>query len=221
MCKSRHFLCCMVAFIGLASPAFAQKPDKQTPAAEDMCNALKADGVTKGLYGLCVAFCKAKDHGGASPQSLESIRTNYDKRKKEGDPTIPCADALASQPPVAVVQACPCWTDAEASAIDGVLTDGSTGWGWPAPTSHPSVCSTDPTNRYLSETGTVNFAMERTYIRTVEQSAIHRCEYQTVRAGQVVAYPLLSVEQGTLTVEQLAACTADLVARQAALGVCQ
>ena len=221
MCKSRHFLCCMVAFIGLASPAFAQKPDKQTPAAESACNQLKADGVTKGLYGLCVAFCKAKNHAGESSQSLKSILANYEKKqnKERGDPDMPCPSVAASQPPVAVVQACLCWTDAEASAIDGVLSDGSTATGWPAPTSSPSVCSTAPTNLYLSESA-FSWATEHTYIHTVEQSTIHRCEYQqqTPEGG---VWRLLQVEEGTLTTEQFAACEADLLARQVALGVCQ
>jgi len=223
MCKSRLFLCCMVALLGFGPSAFAQPSDKQTPAAESACNLLKAEGVTKGLYGLCVAFCKAKNHAGESSQSLKSLLANYEKKqnKEKGDPDMPCLDAVASRPPVAVAQPCPCWTDAEAGTVDGVLSDGSTAWGWPAPTNIPSVCSTDPTNRYISETGTVNFAMERTYIRTVESSTINRCEYQTIRNGQIVLYPMMSVEQGTLTAEQLAACTADLVARQAALGVCQ
>jgi len=206
-------------------PAFAQTPGDQTPAAEAACNPLKADGVTPGLYGLCVAFCKAKYQAGASSRSLDRILTNYEKLQKdtELDIDMPCLSDVVptAQPPVAVVQACPCWTAAEADAIDGVLSDGSTAFGWPAPTNSPSVCSTDPMNLYLSETGTVNFAMERTYIRTVEQSTINRCEYQTIRNGVVVDYPLLSVEQGTLTPEQLAACKADLLARQAALNVCQ
>ncbi len=222
MCKSRLFLCCMVALLGLGPSAFAQPPDKETPAAESMCNPLKADGVTKGLYGLCVAFCKAKGHAEASSPSSQRLLDNYEKKRNEGtDPEMPCLTASNAQAPVVVAQPCPCWTAAEAGAVDGVLSDGSTAWGWPAPTSIPSVCSTDPGNRYISETGTVNFAMERTYIRTVESSTMNRCEYQVVLNGQVVAYPLLSIEQGTLTAEQLAACQADLLARQAALGVCQ
>ena len=220
MCKSRLFLCCMVALLGFGPSAFGQPPDKQTPAAESACNFLKADEFTKGLYGLCVAFCKAKNHAGESSQSLKSILANYEKKqnKERGDPDMPCLDTAASQPPVTAVQACPCWTDVEASAIDGVLSDGSTATGWPAPTNIPSVCSAAPTNLYLSEY--LFWATEHTYIHTVEQSTIHRCEYQqqTPEGG---VWRLLQVEDGTLTMEQFAACEADLLARQAALGVCQ
>jgi len=225
MCKSILFLCWIVVLSMFGVPALAQTPDGQTPAAEDTCDPLKGDGVTPGLYGLCVAFCEAKDYAGESSPPLDRLLANYNKRKKDTDPDMPCLPVVVADTtppvPVPVVQACPCWTAAEADAIDGVLSDGSTAFGWPAPTNSPSVCSTDPTNLYLSETGTVNFAMERTYIRTVEQSTINRCEYQTIRNGVVVDYPLLSVEQGTLTPEQLAACKADLLARQTALNVCQ
>ena len=218
MCKSRFFLCCMVALLGFGPSAFGQPPDKQTPAAESACNLLKADEFTKGLYGLCVAFCKAKGHVGESSKSLDRILANYERRRTGTDPDMPCLGPVASQPPVAVVQACPCWTDAEASAIDGVLSDGSTATGWPAPTSSSTVCNTAPTNLYLSEY--LFWATEHTYIHTVEQSTIHRCEYQqqTPEGG---VWRLFQVEEGTLTMEQFAACEADLLARQAALGVCQ
>ncbi len=46
----------------LASPvAYAQTPDGQTPAEETICDQLQVTGVSKGLYGLCVAFCEAQD----------------------------------------------------------------------------------------------------------------------------------------------------------------
>ena len=52
----------MVAFCCvLISAASAQTPDGQTPAGESVCDALQAEGVTRGLYGLCVAFCEAQD----------------------------------------------------------------------------------------------------------------------------------------------------------------
>ena len=44
-----------------ASPVLAQTPDGDTPAVETVCDSLQEDGITKGLYGLCVAFCEAQD----------------------------------------------------------------------------------------------------------------------------------------------------------------
>ena len=47
--------------LGSGLGALAQTPDGQTPAEETICSPLQDDGVTKGLYGLCVAFCEAQD----------------------------------------------------------------------------------------------------------------------------------------------------------------
>ena len=50
-----------LVFLGAGNVASAQTPDGETPAEEQVCDPLRADGVTKGLYGLCVAFCEAHD----------------------------------------------------------------------------------------------------------------------------------------------------------------
>ncbi len=93
----------------LAAPsAYAQgTPDEETPANEGVCDELAADGITKGLYGMCVAFCEAQD---CEPDlalsdlfekcrpSNEKLLQTYDKRKQPGDPEMPC-----------VKDPCPCW----------------------------------------------------------------------------------------------------------------
>jgi len=92
----------VLSFFSLfALPAMAQTPDGITPAVENACDGLKAPGITKGLYGLCVAYCEAE-------ASSESVLRNYNRKKKETDPEMPCLE---------VVVACPCWsTDALAAA---------------------------------------------------------------------------------------------------------
>ena len=93
--------------------AMAQTPDGQTPAEETVCDPLKADGVTAGLYGLCVAFCEAQDHAAISHPITEAelevlaaaapsgrLLANYNKKKSETDPPMPC---------VVVEEPCPCW----------------------------------------------------------------------------------------------------------------
>ncbi len=103
--------------LAFGSAALAQTPDGQTPAEEYVCDVLKEDGTTKGLYGLCVAFCEAQDHASISESiteeelaSLEAaipsgrILENYNKRKKETDPAMPC---------IKVEEPCPCWTEEE------------------------------------------------------------------------------------------------------------
>ena len=44
-----------------AAPVIGTTPDLETPAEEGVCDSLKANTVTRGLYGLCVAFCEAQD----------------------------------------------------------------------------------------------------------------------------------------------------------------
>lgn len=39
----------------------AATPDGQTPSEEGIFDGLTADGVPKGMFGLCVAFCEAPD----------------------------------------------------------------------------------------------------------------------------------------------------------------
>ena len=55
---------CLVLLTGLAGitgSAIASTPDGMTPANEGVCDMLKDGGYTKGLYGLCVAYCEAQD----------------------------------------------------------------------------------------------------------------------------------------------------------------
>jgi len=234
------FLLVSLSMFGL--PAFAKTPDGQTPAEETVCDQLKDDGYTKGLYGLCVAFCEAQDHADKSvaitPDELELLKSsspsgrilaNYDKKKQAGDPDMPCIvvdEPVVAEPVVAepvVADPCPCWSAEEAGAIDGVLSDGSTALGWPAPSSDPSACGVDPRFPYIVETGTVDSARENTFIQAVdlEVPLLHQCKYQKMLRGSFVINTLMSIETGTLTAEQLAACKSDILARQAALKLCE
>jgi hypothetical protein len=229
------FLLVSLSMFGL--PAFAKTPDRQTPAKESVCDPLKDDGVTKGLYGLCVAFCEAQDHADElvpiSREKLARLKSsspsgrllaNYDKKRQAGDPEMPCivvAQPIVPEPIVA--QPCPCWSTEEASAIDGVLSDGSTALGWGAPSSDPKACGVDPRFPYIVETGTVDGLRENTFIQVVdlEEPLLHQCKYQQMLQGRFVINTLLSIENVTLTAKQLAACKADLLARQRALDLCQ
>jgi len=219
MCKSRLFLCCILALSTFGLPAFAKGPSGQTPATEQVCDGLKAEGVTKGLYGLCVAFCEAQHYAAESPtkQSQEKILDNYNKKRQANDPTMPCLPvaAPASRP------SCPCWSAAEAGAIDGVLSDGSTATGWSALSSAPSACSKDPLT-YIQETGTVNSQSEVALIEAIDspQYPKHMCVYAKRLNGTLSIFSL-SVEDGNLTAEQLADCKADVLARQADMDLCQ
>lgn len=93
--------------LGLLSTGalFAQTPDGLTPANEGICDSLKADGVTKGLYGLCIAFCEAHDADLTSNQTIENldvpntkILANYRKKMQAGDPDMPCVSKKVECP---------------------------------------------------------------------------------------------------------------------------
>jgi len=111
-----------------ALPVAAETPDGQTPAEETVCDPLREDGITKGLYGLCVAFCEAQDVAERTtpltPEALDALKIdvpsgrilgNYNKRKQESDPDMPC---------VLVQEPCPCFTKQELQSIDGYDSDG-------------------------------------------------------------------------------------------------
>lgn len=216
MCKSRLFLCSLgvlsLSLFGL--PASAQTPVRQTPAVEGECSVLKQDWVTKGLFGLCVAFCKAHGSAGASPGRTR-VLDNYNKLMKVGiDPPMPC---LQSPVPSPVAQPCPCWTAAQAGAVDGVLSDNSPASGW-STKSGMDVCAATSEFAFINESSS-DF-MERTFIRTANVPSQQDCQYLSMIGGAVVANKWLWVQKGELTQEELAACTADVLERQAALGIC-
>lgn len=91
----------VTSFFGL--PAMAQTADGVTPAVEGVCDDLKNPGVSKGLYGLCVAYCEAE-------ASSEAVLRNYNRKKSETDPEMPCLE---------VVVQCPCWDTDTLAAAEG------------------------------------------------------------------------------------------------------
>ena len=78
----------------------AQTGDGETPAEENVCDGLLVEGITPGLYGLCVAYCEAEAHGNGN--GIERILVNYNRRRQDNEPEMPCLEPEA---------ACPCWDD--------------------------------------------------------------------------------------------------------------
>jgi hypothetical protein len=97
-----------------------------TPVNQGVCDGLKVQGVTPGLYGLCVAYCEALDC--PDPNSISSdpdkvatrqcktaspkILARYNSIKKDSDPGMAC-----------VRTTCPCWNSAELSKVGTITTD--------------------------------------------------------------------------------------------------
>jgi hypothetical protein len=91
------------AFSVFAVNAVAQTPDGMTPAEENICDQLKVDGVSKGLYGLCVAYCEAIDGPAEIIKSVEGFEKSakppnsilfdlYESKRGEDDPGLPCVN---------------------------------------------------------------------------------------------------------------------------------
>lgn len=99
----------IVAFVGLTgNVAMASTPDGMTPANEGVCDVLM-DGATKGLYGLCVAYCEAQDLdeiGNNKETPNNKILANYRKKMQSGDPDMPC-----------IKTPCPCWSADELAVV--------------------------------------------------------------------------------------------------------
>ena len=128
MNKLYSLVCFIIVMPMFAFPVAAETPDGQTPAEETVCDPLREDDITKGLYGLCVAFCEAQDVAERmtplTPEALDALKIdvpsgrilgNYNKKKQESDPEMPC---------VLVQEACPCFTKQELQSIDGYDSDG-------------------------------------------------------------------------------------------------
>ena len=78
--------------IAVSTLTIAKTPDGETPADEAVCDVLQS--ATPGLYGLCVAYCEAQDSLIVSPSDPGAPKSliNYNKKKKPGDPEMPCIE---------------------------------------------------------------------------------------------------------------------------------
>jgi hypothetical protein len=111
----------MTGLFGMNGSVVASTPDGETPANEGVCDALKVDGITKGLYGLCVAYCEAQDLDQVEKEPPSTkILENYNKKKTASDPDMPC-----------VASPCPCWTSEQLASItaDGIAASCLPGTG--------------------------------------------------------------------------------------------
>ena len=105
----------LTGLAGISGSVIASTPDGETPANEGVCDMLFNNGVTKGLYGLCVAYCEAQDldeFGDEDPPN-NKILENYNRKKQNSDPDMPCVRAP-----------CPCWSPAELYAITSNVIGG-------------------------------------------------------------------------------------------------
>ncbi|RDH84502.1 MAG: hypothetical protein DIZ80_03210 [endosymbiont of Galathealinum brachiosum] len=90
----------------MSNTSMAMTPDGETPANEGVCDPLM--DATKGLYGLCVAYCEAQDLDSFDKEPPRTkILDNYNKKKLSTDPDMPCVSPNYG-----------CFTQAQLDAID-------------------------------------------------------------------------------------------------------
>lgn len=167
----------------VAGSAFAQ--DATTPATDEQCDVFRADGVTKGLYGLCIAICEAPPaandgcepaedaNGELIPQSLEGCRpatsnliSRFQAKAAETDPALPCV----AVPPDAT---CPCWEQAEVDAAAAVGWCSLGGDGKPLTISN---LYTAGTNWYVGAFCSVGKGRKRVMLSITDEE-LAQCEY--------------------------------------------
>lgn len=124
MRKISLFVLLFSFIVVFSMPLSAAGANPSTPPPKDgVCSSLKAKGITKGLFGLCVAYCEA----GANS---ERVLDNYNRKKEASDPAMPC---LAVTEPTL---SCACWHTLTAKQIGAGMA--------------PSSCTLDSTADVLS-----------------------------------------------------------------------
>ena len=99
-------------FAFMVSTPLAKTKDGITPANETVCDSLR--GQTRGLFGLCVAYCEARDlDRDATPGELQKLAARqakflekYNAKKGPADPDMPCVEK----------NVCPCWANSAVGA---------------------------------------------------------------------------------------------------------
>ena len=107
---------------------YAEETSGQAPVQEGLCDLLKDEGVTKGLYSLCLAFCGEQDFASNELPFMEKNREaiqngrpekqileKYNKIKKAEDPEMPCAVPAEGE--------CPCFSEDEFRAMSDGFRD--------------------------------------------------------------------------------------------------
>ncbi len=209
-----------VGMLVTATPVLAQTTDGEMPGQETVCDPLQQDDITKGLYGLCVAFCEAGDYANEldtiTPEELATLETttpsgrilaNYNKKKDKAnnplDPDMPC---------ILVEEPCPCWTaDELAETADGIHNISG---------SQPEYvgCVHDGLASYNTYDVTFKPRAEGGGIYKLEQAAVfddvdfQGCHYQVNDPTILTVASVLSIQAGTLTEVQHDSCVEQMAA---------
>jgi hypothetical protein len=209
MNKSAMISMLLAPALVVASTAEAGTPDGQNPAQEGICDSLAEDGVTKGLYGLCVAFCEAQDIASPNQFTTEEdldrllagapsgkILDAYNRKKQESDPDMPCI-VVDDQ------ESCPCWTGEQLDGIGTYFADSTLSCGQ-VPFfngTYVTEANGSPNESAKVEAGAFlysDFGLD---------SEVGYCSYTVDDPGTETFYSTaLSTLENTLTADEAAAC---------------
>lgn len=179
---------CLTVLIGLtgfSGSVMATTPDGETPANEGVCDELMT--ATKGLYGLCVAYCEAQDLDeiGDKETPNNKILANYKKKMQPGDPVMPCIQPV-----------CPCWTGEELSklASDSINTNACTinetvARIAPSPGTYAYTAPGGPICRYNDRTTTPNISRRFSGVDVLPPEVAQSCYSQIVTACEGLPTP--------------------------------
>ena len=164
-----------VLMTAASNTAIASTPDGETPANEGVCDSLMS--ATKGLYGLCVAYCEAQDLDDIDKEPPNTkILNNYRKKMNVGDPDMPCIQVE-----------CPCFTGDELTAMTG---DGIA-----------SCNRLIPNKLKISDDGLLNFADVDT------SASVERCRYiDAAPVPRVVRSQKLADDTDSTAAQKAQAC---------------
>ena len=192
----------------------AATPDGQPPAEETVCDPLLADGVTKGLYGLCVAFCEAQDVASIVDPLTEdelsailadapsgTILESYNKKKTESDPGMPCIKAEAP---------CPCWSNEELIEINGQQPSGLPYGVFNC--QHSLTGTVDTISIFEHGTSGAGLQLAVAGKDSQQYDTVYRCGYVNQQSLMQVTR-ILATDAGTLTQAQYDTCRQELLSQ--------
>ena len=124
----KQLLAFFVVFSIMPIAGYAEEPYGQAPAQEGLCDLLKDEGMTKGLYSLCLTFCGEQVFASNELPFMEKelevipnsrpeklILEKYNRIKKAEDPEMPCAVPAEGE--------CPCFSEDEFRAMSDGFRD--------------------------------------------------------------------------------------------------
>jgi hypothetical protein len=207
---SRALLSLVVASSVVAQAQAAKKREGRSPVNDNVCAPLKAPGVTRALYGLCVGYCGAMACGDGrghshrrrgdehecrapNPRVLEI----YNQTKAATDPDMPC-----------VRPTCPCWNPSEIASVGQSFPGSSTSL---ALVSDATTTITD-LQESASDAATASFA-EAAVVTSIADVTTTTCQYLNISVDLATGATSGTVNVQEITPTQGLTCQAQVASQ--------